>query len=290
MKDSTTMTFEELSELRRSVNEAVAKRRSEIGALAERSRKSKAALTKALADATPAPIPADERERLEGVRRDLSAARTVEIGTAHADGRKPVTTKLDKAISQAESDLAAYQEQLEAAKEAEPAFEGMRSAARARHAAEVTEINGKVATLKRDIAAQEQLLAEGAMRYACHAALAAATDEMVADRLQRRGDGQSETARRMEEMFKGSALSDLARHFERGASAFRRRDAELERLASSGLDVSDPFATRTIPNGPSHFARTVPQGPRVIESEPTEARDRRYMHAGVFTADGRRIN
>jgi hypothetical protein len=235
-------------------------------------------------------LPADAGERLERVMRDLRAARTVEIGTAHADGRKPVTTKLDKAISQAEADLAAYQAKLEAAKEAEPAFEEKRAAARSRHAAEVTEINAEVGAIKRVIAEQERLLAEGAMRYACHTALAAATDEMVADRLQRRGDSQSETAGRMEEMFKGSAFSDLARHFARGTSALRRRDVELERLAAAGLDVSKPFDPRSIPAGSTHFARTVPQGPRVIEGEPTDPRERRYMHAGVFAADGRRIN
>ncbi|SFU23161.1 hypothetical protein [Paraburkholderia aspalathi] len=290
MKDSTTMTFDELKALRTSVNAAVAKWRSEIDTLTERGRKAKAALTKALVAAAPAPIPAEEGERLEAMMCDLRAARTVEIGTAHADGRKPVTTKLDKAISQAEADLAAYQAKLEAAKEAEPAFEEKRAAACARHAAEVTEINAKVATAKRAIAAQERLLAEGALRYACHAALAASNDEMVADRLQCRGDKQSETAGRMEDMFKGSAFSDLARHFEKDAAALRRRDTELERLASSGLDVSKPFASRSIPTGPTHLARTVPQGPRLIESEPTDSRDRRYMHAGVFTADGRRIN
>ena len=67
-------------------------------------------------------------------------------------------------------------------------------------------------------------------------------------------------------------------------------DIQAKGLAAAGLDVSKPFDPRSIPAGSTHFARTVPQGPRVIESELTNPRDRRYMHAGAFAADGRRIS
>lgn len=289
MKHNTTMTFNELSALRDSVNAYVAKLRREIDGWTERSKEAQAALTKELADAATASIAPEERERLEGMIRDLKAARTVEIGSAHADGRKPVTTKLDKAIKTAEDDLSAYQAKLDAAKDAEPMLEELRAAAHSRHAEEMKTISANVATIKRGIAAQEGRLALGAMEYACHAALAAATDEMVVDTLQGLGDKQSQTAKWMEEMFKGSAFAHLERQFER-TSVARQRDAELARLAASGLELPKPFNIRNIPFANAPIVMASSQGIQVTQSEPTEARERRYMHAGVFDAAGQRIS
>ncbi|NKJ46830.1 hypothetical protein CIC12_08775 [Burkholderia sp. SG-MS1] len=291
MKESTMMTFDELSALRSNVNADVAKGRKEIDALAERMRKANAALTKALADATPDPIPADEGERLEGMMRDLKAARTVEIGAAHADGRKPVTAKLDKAINQAENDLAAYLAKREAAEAGEPVFEEKRAEARAKHASEVKEINAAVAKVKYAIARLEWQLMEGYMRCGINAALAATTDEMAADRLLSACEASNDKAVAMGRMFEGTALAPLARHFDRDNLTLRR-DAEMKRLAASGLkDLPKPFHIRTALNGyydgPS--VREAQQGPRVIESEPTDHRERRYANAGVFLGDGRRI-
>lgn len=289
MKHNTTMTFNELSALRDSVNAYVANLRKGIDGWTERGRKAQAALTKELAVAATPSIPAEERERLEGIIRDLKAARTVETGSAHADGRKPVTTKLDKAIKAAEDDLSAYQAKLDAAKEAEPVLEELRSAAQSRHADEMKTISANVATIKRGIAEQERLLAIGAMEYACHAALAAATDEMVADRLQGPGDRQSKTAAWMEEMFKGSAFAHLERQFEK-TSVTRLRDAELTRLAAAGLEVPKPFDIRSIPFANARIVMAPQQGIQVTQSEPTEAQELRYMHAGVFNAAGQRIS
>lgn len=267
MKESTTMTFEELSALRDSVNAIIARERKVIDALPESSKKAKAALAKALAEAKPEPIPAEEGEQLEGKIRDLGAARTVEIGAAHADDRKPDTTKLDKAISKAQADLAAYHAKVEAAKEAEPAFEERRDAARTRHAAEVKEIAAKVAKAKRTIAGQERLLEEGAQQYASRVAKAAATDEMAANRLESNRLGQG--------------LDWLP---------------ELKRLVALGLDLPPDFKRN---NGldaklTQYYAsaRVVPRSlpaVTVTESEPTDPLDERYRHAGVFAADGRQI-
>lgn len=290
MKDSTTMTGKELDALRESVAASLAKSRDGIKTLAERRRKAEAALTKAVTDSERVSVSAAEGERLEEALNALREERILELGTAHADGRKPVTTKLDKAISQAESDLSAYREQLETAKAAAPIIGERLALARARHAAEITAINAEMVRIKRESANLKRQLVEGALRYASHVALDASADEMVADQFRPAADRSTyhPTQMEMAALFRGSEFFALERHFTAGGDDRARRDAEMHRLATLGL-TANIARPQTTPTGHAYAPRTVPQGPRVIESEPANARDRRYANAGVFAADGRRI-
>jgi hypothetical protein len=288
MKDSTVMTSKELDALRASVSAALAKQRVEIDGLAERRRKAEAALAKAVTDLERVSVSAEDGARLEAALDALREERILELGTAHADGRKPNTTKLDKAINKAETDLAAYREQHETAKAAAPIIAERLATARARHASEVTEINAAMVRIKAESASLKRRLLEGAMRFASHVALDASADEMVADQFRPAADRSTYHPTAMEKLFRGSEFSGLERHFTTGGGDRARRDAEMVRLAALGLtaNAARPFRQMEI----AAPARTVSQGPRVIEKEPVDARDRRYAGAGVFAADGRQIS
>jgi hypothetical protein len=290
MKDSTVMTSKELDALRASVSATLGKLRAEIDGLAERRRKAEAALARAVNDLERVSVSAEDGARLEAELDALREERILELGTAHADGRKPNTTKLDKAINKAETDLAAYREQHETAKAAAPIIAERLATARARHASEVWEINAAMVRIKAESVRLKRRLLEGAMRFASHVALDASADEMVADQFRPAADRSTyhPTAMEMAKLFRGSEFSALERHFTTGGGDRSRRDAEMARLAALGLAANAARPARQVAIEPP--ARPVQQGPRVIEKEPVDARDRRYAGAGVFTADGQRIS